>query len=253
VIRQHDFNTQWWGRPVGIVDDAAFFTLPAAEQAKALVAFQWVEFKCLLKDAPPLLRLRDAGFFLADSQMDFRIGLKFESKFPCPHPLEVRCADTEPFTLSPEDVRSFENERYQHLPGQYPELINRRYIEWGRQLIRDHPGLCFELVSGAEVQGWFLSRPANGGLNLTLAMLHRSARISGFHLYQRSIWEYGRRGHRIGWAGFSVTNTAILNIYSALGARFNDPMGVWLWCGPSSVVAAADESPAVCIFEEARR
>jgi hypothetical protein len=231
VIRQHDFNSRWWGEPVGIVDQGVFFSLPPAERARALAPFRWVEFKSRFSDAPPLTVLRDAGFFLADTQVEFRIGLKATVVSACAENLAVHFANEAPFDFRAEDVPLFEHERYQHLPGNDPQRTNRRYVEWARQLIGEHPDCCLQVSTGDAAQGWFLSRPAAGGLNLTLAMLRCEARISGFLLYDLALRAYAARGHRIGWAGFSVTNTAVLNIYAKLGAHFTGTVGIWLWAG----------------------
>jgi hypothetical protein len=48
-------------------------------------------------------------------------------------------------------------------------------------------------------------------------------------LYQKAIRAYAAKGTRIGFGSFSVRNTAVLNIYSQLGARFTSAEGVWLW------------------------
>jgi hypothetical protein len=236
VIRQHDFNTRWWGQPAGIVDDGAFFSLPDAERSRALAPFQWVEFKCRLHEAPPLARLRAAGFVLADTQVEFRIGLGRRTISAGADSLGVRSAGNAAFVVRAEEMAPFEHERFRHLPGYEPARASLRYCEWSRELIHDHPDTCLEFTLGDAVQGWFLSRPASGGLNLTLAMLHRSAKISGFLLYEKALEAYAERGHRVGWAGFSVTNTAVLNIYSKLGAQFIAPVGIWLWCRTSTGV-----------------
>jgi len=49
------------------------------------------------------------------------------------------------------------------------------------------------------------------------------------YLYQKTIRVYATKGARIGFTSFSVRNTAVLNIYSQLGARFTSAEGVWLW------------------------
>jgi hypothetical protein len=66
-------------------------------------------------------------------------------------------------------------------------------------------------------------------LNLTLAAARRQARISGFLLYEKGLAAYAARGHRIGFASFSVMNTPVHNIYAKLGARFTPPTAIWLW------------------------
>jgi hypothetical protein len=233
MIRLHDFNTRWWGAPAGIVDDAHFFSLPSGEREKALAPYRWVEFKSGLAEAPPPPVLARAGFFLADTQIQFRIALKAGGGSSCEEGLTVQFADEVPFEMRDEDLAPFEHERFQHLPNQTGARITARYAEWGRLLVQEHPETCVEILSGGAIQGWFLSCPAEKGLNLTLAMAHQSARMSGFLLYERGLAAYAARGHRVGWASFSVTNTSVHNIYAKLGARFVAPLGIWLWVAES--------------------
>jgi hypothetical protein len=231
MIHLNEINTRWWGAPVGIVDDAAFFTLPESEREQALAPYQWVEFKSAFASALPLSAMARAGFFLADTQIAFRVALGKSGGTSCGEELTVHFADEPGFAYSEEDLAFFEHERYIHLPGQTPDRLNARYANWGRQLIREHPSTCLAVLSGGAVQGWFLSQPAAAGLNLMLAVAHRRARVSGFLLYEKSLAAYGVKGHRIGFASFSVMNTAVLNIYAKLGARFTPPSGNWLWIG----------------------
>jgi hypothetical protein len=228
VIKLHEFNTRWWGRPVGIVTDLSFFSLPQEERKAALAPFQWVEFKSTLRQALPLQTLMEAGFFLTDIQVEFRIALSRIAAPDCCG-LSLAFADEEPIALSDTDLAHFEHERHLQLPGTTPESIRGRYATWARQLIDEHPDTCLSVRQEGKVQGWFLSQPAPFGLNLTLAMLHRSATMSGYILYQAALHAYGERGHHLGGAGFSVTNTATHNIYSALGARWVSPVGIWFW------------------------
>jgi hypothetical protein len=236
MIRPHEVNTRWWGAPAGILDDAAFFVLPEGERARILAPYRWVEFKAGLAAAPPPSAIVHAGFFLADVQITFRIALKPTNEATgggCGEQLTVCFADAPGFRYRDEDLAPFTHERYIHLPGHTPERLNARYADWGRQLIREHPETCLAVLSQGEVQGWFLSQPAVGGLNLTLAAAHRNARVSGFLLYERSLAAYAAQNHRIGFASFSATNTAVHNIYAKLGARFTQPVGIWLWLAAS--------------------
>jgi hypothetical protein len=229
VIRLHEFNTKWWGQQAGIIDDAGFFSLPPPARRQALGPFQWAEFKSQLKSAPPLIVLQRAGFFLADTQQEYRIALKADMAGQGSRALQVSFADECPFELRVGDFASFTRERFQHLPGCTDERINHRYAEWARSLIRDHPETCLRVVADGATQGWVLSRPVSNGLNLALAMLHREAKIFGFHLYEKAFAAYAAKGHRIGLSSFSVTNTPVLNICAKLGARFDSPTGIWLW------------------------
>ena len=74
-----------------------------------------------------------------------------------------------------------------------------------------------------------LSQATPSGLDLTLAVSSRNAKVSGLLLYQACLSAYERAGHRIGFASFSIRNSPVHNIYANLGARFTSSMGIWLW------------------------
>lgn len=216
MIREHRFNSQWWGGRVGIVED---LDLEGRER------FDWVELRAELATAP-LEEIASAGFFQVDVQLPFRIALARVPETPSLTALQIERA---PFPIEPDDVAPFAHERYRYLPGMTEERLTKRYADWAAAQVAQHPEWCLRVTSGGKTQGWFLSQMTAEGLNLELAMLHRSATISGALLYQKALVEYARLGARVGYARFSVTNTAVLNIYAQLGARFLPPVGTWLW------------------------
>ena len=228
MIREHEFNSAWWGAPVGIVDDRAFFELDAAEQDAVCSAYSWVEYAEQLDAAPAPDLLRRARFNAVDTQVRFRISLNRIESTPSIERLSALSADESPFDVSNAGMRSFEHERFRFLPGVTHERLDERYAIWANQLIARHPAWCLRISDGEAVQGWYLSEArADKPLGLTLAMLSADARISGQLLYQKALIEYARRGARIGEAAFSVSNTPVMNIYATLGARFLRPRGCW--------------------------
>jgi hypothetical protein len=238
VIREHEFNTRWWGSPVGILDDPAFFDLDPSAQDEACASYAWVEYSAQLDAAPGPDRLGRAGFYCVDTQIRFRINLSNVDSTRSIGRLSATSAVESPFEISIDELKSFEHERFRFLPGITAELINGRYALWSTLLIANHPAWCLKISDGADVQGWFLAQAYPGKpLNLTLAMLKFDAHISGHLLYQRAMLEFAARGARIGDAAFSVANTPVMNIYAALGARFLPPKGYWLRWSPRSVGA----------------
>lgn len=229
MIRVHEANTAWWGQPVGIITDAAWFDQDEAAQQKALAPYAWVEFKAPLVSAPPALELCRAGFALTDMQMNFRISLSNLESSPSLAAYQCRAATDEAFIIRQEDVRTFEHERYLQIPGVSHDMLNRRYVNWANEIISRHPESCLRLTYQGQVQGWFLSEPEGSSINLVLAMLSANASVSGQHLYHRALLDYAQRGIRMGKAAFSARNTSVLNIYSQLGAKFTSPTGCWLW------------------------
>ncbi|HYB96119.1 MAG TPA: hypothetical protein VEC39_14190 [Vicinamibacterales bacterium] len=229
MIRLHEANSDWWGRPVGIVTSPEFFRADAAARTAALQPYDWAEFKTPLNDAPSSLELCACGFALADIQINFRIALPAVADTPSL--ARYQCVAAQPFAESP-NVRAFGYERFRLLPGVTTELLDARYAAWANALITAHPEWCLQLMLNGRTQGWFLAQPDGGALRLTLGMLSADAVASGAHLYQAALREFATRGAKIGHAAFSASNTPVLNIYARLGAVFTPPTGVWLWVSP---------------------
>ena len=231
MIKTHEFNTEWWGSPIGIVTDARFFEVPDVEQKRELAPYEWAEFRMPLEQSPVEFRtLHQTGFMQVDTQINYRLSLVKLKEPESLGGLEVEFADESPFDIGEEDIKSFEHERYFKLPGVTAEMVNRRYVLWCRQHLREHASECLRVVYEGAVQGWYLGKTGErAGLNLTLAMLSRNASISGLLLFLKAYQGFAGRGHRLGWASFSVQNTPVHNIYAGIGARFLNPVGHWLW------------------------
>ncbi len=229
MIREHEFNSRWWGAPVGIVSDPELFRLPKDERRRALARFAWAEYRVCSDSVPDRTAIHDAGFFHVDTQVGYRIGLARVPSTSSLEGLRVEFADVRQIVIRGDEMAPFRAERFRHLPGIDDGRINERYALWGNRLIEENPEVCLEVFDGERRQGWFLGRQSDGRLNLTLAMLDRTACISGLHLYQRAMIAYASRGWRTGWATFSVENLPVLNIFSSLGARFTQAEHFWLW------------------------
>jgi hypothetical protein len=229
VIRRHDFNTAWWGEEVGIIDDTAFFELSTDARAAALQPFAWAELVQPLSRLPARRRLAEAGFFHADTQVRFRLDLRRVRTSPSAAELAVERADVTPFGVAPKEMRPFLHERFYTLPGADAARVTARYARWSAELIRDHPRTCRRFLREGRVQGWFLAQPEGSTVNLALAMLAAEAVTSGYDVYARAATEFAGLGFHIGWASFSVSNTAVQNIYASLGARFVEPREYWMW------------------------
>jgi hypothetical protein len=228
MIREHRFNSEWWGGKAGIVADMSFLSLPVDEQRQFLRPYDWVELRADLDDAP-IVQIAAAGFFQVDTQIPFRIGIARVTGGPSLDSLTVEQASRQPFQIGEGDLAPFAHERYRYLPGMTAERLNRRYAVWSTNEVAAHPEWCLRISHRGSVQGWFLSEMTADGLDLQLAMLHRNATISGMYLYQKALVTYASLGARVGYARFSVSNRDVLNIYARLGAQFLAPVGVWLW------------------------
>ena len=143
--------------------------------------------------------------------------------------LQVISAAKDNFILSPNDISPFVHERFYHLQGVSTDRVSDRYVEWSNIMINENPASCLRIEFEGKTQGWFLSKLSNRSIELDLAMLHKDAKISGMYLYQKSLLAYAGLGAKVGSATFSVTNSAVHNIYAQLNARFTDPLWCWMW------------------------
>lgn len=228
MIREHEFNTKWWGAPVGILDNPAFFDLDSALQHEACAPFEWVEYSSQLDAVPAPEKLGRAGFFYVDSHINFRINLPRVGATQSTDKLVAVDAEEAKFEISSSEIQTFAHERFRFLQGVTEQRLNSRYALWSNRLISQNPAWCLQISDRTEIQGWFLARAEQGKpLNLTLAMLKPGAQMSGHLLFQKAMVEFARRGARIGAASFSVSNTPVMNIYAALGARFLSVRGYW--------------------------
>lgn len=233
MIVQHAFNTSWFGEPVGKVDDPAFFSLPLSTQNKMLSDYAWVDFSSTIDKAPPMDALMAAKFQWVDTQVDFRINLthlRAKAESASLKNIEVQTGADIPFEIGQHAVQDFVNERFLAIRGVNLKKNNERFAMWADSLLSSHPKSCLQMLRNGIPQGWFLSRLLDSdSINLTLAFLRTDASISGLELYEKALRTYADQGVRIGSASFSVHNSAVLNIYSALGARFLPPRIFWLW------------------------
>jgi hypothetical protein len=229
MINVHEFNTRWWGKPVGIVTDAQFFTQRIEDQREQLAPYDWAEFAGVLPEGVLPADVLRAGFFHADTHVQFRLDLRQVTPPQCSDELTLESAESQPFSIDLEQMALFRHERFLQVPGATLESVSERYALWSADLIAASPGTCLRAASGGVTQGWFLSRVQEGKLNLTLAMLSRNASLPGATLYRAACHAYGERGHRIGYATFSVSNAPVHNIYAQMGARFLEPRHHWLW------------------------
>jgi len=227
MIGEHEFNTKWWGSPVGIVKEASFFELPAPLQRELLAPFAWVEFTAPLTGDLPLWEIRRSGFVQVDTQIPFRLRLKDIESISSHKVLQAHTAADKEFEIRAENFTDFKYERFLWL-GIDRKRLNKRYEIWGHNLMASAPETCLQITHENRVQGWYLSRSVGDKIELTLAMLHKDAEISGVQLYRKAFLTYAEMGFRLGGASFSIANTAVHNIYARLGARFSRPVGCWM-------------------------
>ena len=229
MIKVHEFNTRWCGQQVGIITDHRFFSLASRDRAEILSNYSWVECVGLSSGLPARAALSHCGFYHADSQVQFRINLRNVQPTTTGMKLRLLSYAEHPFELAPALMMPFLHERFYSIPGIDEASVTSRYEMWALDLMKLFPETCVAAYLDDIPQGWFLSHPTNTMIDLTLAVLKKGGVISGLDLYSSGAAHYARQGYKLGKAGFSVTNTAVHNIYASMGARFTEPREVWIY------------------------
>lgn len=236
MIRRHDANSEWCGQEVAIITGPEFFAFAPAERQELLAPYAWAEWKSQLPSTfAEQESVRQSGFYLADYQVAFTLDLTRAATIQPPPGLTLYAATERPFTIDVSSIRSYRNERFADLPGMTQELLDGRYVTWSNQLIAKHPDYALEARLDGAPQGWYFAQPGAVGaegsnsVDLVLAMLHAETKISGRILYSAAYRWYYEHGVRSGYASFSASNLAVLNILSGLGARFTSTTACWLW------------------------
>jgi hypothetical protein len=231
MIQLHEFNTRWCNAPAGIVTDPAFFSLPLAQQKNLLEPYAWCEFKTPENNAPTYGQMHGAGFMLADTQIHFKIDLSKIETTSSAQNFQMVSPTTHPhfFILNDDTMLDFRHERFHAIASISPQQVNQRYHLLAQDIIQKHPETCLAMIHQDQCQGWFLAFPTQKGLNLMLAMLHRNATTSGLYLYMKAMATFAQLGHRIGYASFSASNMAVMNIYAGFNAKFLRAEGQWVY------------------------
>jgi hypothetical protein len=227
-IKEHEFNSRWWGSSAGVITSAEFFAAPEAVRRAALEAYAWTEFQTPASQSIDLKELIRSGFTQVDTQIIFRLDLTKVAPPAGSCEFALEFADEQPFAVTAEEMAPFRHERFLALPGATLERVAERYVLWSADLIAQNPASCLRIRYEGRTQGWFLASAAKGRLMLTLAMLAREATLGGAVLYRAACHAFAGRGHRLGEAGFSVSNTPVHNIYAQMGARFLEPRRCYL-------------------------
>jgi hypothetical protein len=229
-VIESDHNSRWWGGSVGVVTDPNFFDLSVSEARRVLEHYEWVEFKSDTRDPMRVPDLARHGFAMVDIQIRFRVRFPLTWRTMPEAATSVEESNVHDLPSSSGAHLPFANERFRHLERASMEHINRRYRTWMNDLCLGFPTTCLTVSSNGKQQGWFLSVPSGReSLHLTLAVLASEAVISGLDMYGVALEYYQRQGYKLGHAEFSATNTSVLSIYSALGARFVGSSYQWLW------------------------
>ncbi|MCH2109939.1 MAG: hypothetical protein MK135_11450, partial [Polyangiaceae bacterium] len=145
MIRKHEFNSEWWGGAVGVVQAEDLMTLSPNEVDAQCAPYAWVEARAVRGSVMNPHQLNALGFFHVDTQIRFKVKLRGLVSTPSLDNLQVKFADEAPFSVNADDFKAFEAERFSHLPNCSADKIKERYALWSKNLIADNSESCLRV------------------------------------------------------------------------------------------------------------
>ena len=72
MIRKHEFNSAWWGSPVGISSDVQDLFQNPEQLCSELTTFDWIEFRIAFDDLPTRKLGPANGAQLVETQLTYQ-------------------------------------------------------------------------------------------------------------------------------------------------------------------------------------
>ena len=177
--------------------------------------------------------LPQAGFHLVNFSLQVSLNGLQIAKLPAARAelREATPADHE--SIKRIAAAGFQHGRY-HADPRFPrELADRRYSQWMTNALSgdDPQDRVFVLGEIGRVQGFYHVTIERDVSDLRLASVAPEFKgtMLGFDLYASILHVLKQRGVRRVVASISAANTAVMNVFAALGFRFSQPEMIYHW------------------------
>jgi hypothetical protein len=141
---------------------------------------------------------------------------------------------------------AFDHGRYHADPCFPRAMADLRYRRWMEKALRGEDAAVRVYVIGSPgaVRGFFHVELKGGVADLRLGAVDRADEtgLAGFYLYAGTLSALKKAGVKKATAKISAGNTAVMNIYAALGFTFSHPEAVLHWHAPGSRHLCGPES-----------
>ena len=190
---------------------------------------------CCTEGDDTLLRvaMSDLGFRFVDTSLRATLPRLEAARLP-PCRATVRLVEhADHDALERIAATSFHHGRYHADPSFPRELANRRYLQWLRGALSDPAAGRHVYVVGprGKAKGFLHAEVKDSVADLRLGAVDPETNpgTAGFSLYLGTMHALAELGVRSVVARVSATNTAVMNLYAALGFRFSGPEVVLHW------------------------
>lgn len=223
MIKVHEFNSLWIGRPVGISSEVDDLFMDRHRMSTYLSKFDWIEFRVPFSGLPKQHLAPANGAHLVETQLTYRKNISsFDS---LPKDVEIVTADVSGIDFG--DFSSFSNERYTRLKNIGDVELAQRYSLLAERLVRDSPSTCATVYHKSTTVGYIFGHINGSTAVFDLVVMSKKSKANGQILYETAGYMLRDRGARVMTSSFNAANLGALNAHVLMQCRFIGATSIW--------------------------
>jgi|688.fasta_scaffold13632_7 hypothetical protein len=224
MINVHEFNSLWWGNPVGISIEVEDLFLSQEQLLSDETLFDWIEFRVPFGTLPNQKLGPDNGAHLVETQLTYQKNISRLGS--CPEGVELVTTTEQIIDFS--DFSAFSHERYSKLRLVDSEKLARRYSLLAGRLVEEAPRTCATVFYKSLLVGYVFGRVKEGTAVFDLAVTSKQSQVSGQILYEAAGHLFNQAGAKRMTSSFNAANIGALNAHVRMQCRFIEATSIWL-------------------------
>lgn len=224
MILQHDFNSSWWGAPIGISSDVNDLFLTREQLSTSLNKFEWIEFRVPVVTLPSQKLGPTNGAHMVDMQLSYQKNIS-RLNVPLSGVEILKATEIE---INFNDFSPFSHERYIKLNKVDHEKLAMRYCLLAQHLVQNSPNTCATVFYKSSLVGYIFGHVTGTTAVFDLAVTSKSSQISGQILYEAAGHFFNMAGANKMTSSFNAANIGALNAHVRLQCRFLEATSIWL-------------------------
>jgi hypothetical protein len=224
MIRTHEFNSVWWGSPVGISSDVQDLFQTAEQLSSELTVFDWIEYRIAFDDLPTQKLGPSNGARLVETQLSYQKNISRMNA--CPAGVTILPAIQ--ISIDVNNFSPFSHERYAKLREVDSNRLASRYRQLANQLIENSPETCASVFYKSSLVGYVFGHINGTTAVFDLAVTAVNAQVSGQALYDAAGHMFNQAGASRMTSSFNAANLGALNAHVRMQCSFVKATSIWL-------------------------
>lgn len=224
MIRKHEFNSAWWGSPVGISSDVQDLFQNPEQLCSELTTLDWIEFRIAFDDLPTRKLGPANGAQLVETQLTYQKNISRIGG--CPGGVTILPATQTPINVN--NFSPFSHERYSKLRKVDTDRLALRYRQLADQLVKNSPETCASVFYKSSLVGYIFGHLKETTAVFDLAVTSINAQVSGQALYDAAGYMFNQAGASRMTSSFNAANLGALNAHVRMQCSFIEATSIWL-------------------------